>query len=61
MDAEGHLTQQTAGNGLVTSRSFSATTGRPAAPTGGGGGGGGLGGMGGPKLGPFNPNRDFLK
>ncbi|WP_291849246.1 RHS repeat-associated core domain-containing protein [Bradyrhizobium sp.] len=28
MDAEQHLTQQTAGNGLVTTRSFSATTGR---------------------------------
>ncbi len=28
MDGEGHLTQQTAGNGLVTTRSFSATTGR---------------------------------
>ncbi|MBR1201849.1 MULTISPECIES: RHS repeat domain-containing protein [unclassified Bradyrhizobium] len=28
MDAEGHLTQQTAGNGLATVRTFSATTGR---------------------------------
>ena len=28
MDAESHLTQQTAGNGLVTVRSFNATTGR---------------------------------
>jgi RHS repeat-associated protein len=28
IDAEGHLTQQTAGNGLVTTRSFSATNGR---------------------------------
>jgi RHS repeat-associated protein len=28
MDAEQHLTQQTAGNGLVTTRGFSATTGR---------------------------------
>jgi len=28
MDAESHLTQQTAGNGLLTVRSFNATTGR---------------------------------
>jgi hypothetical protein len=28
MDAEQHLTQQTAGNGLVTTRAFSLTTGR---------------------------------
>jgi YD repeat-containing protein len=28
MDAEGHLIQQTAGNGLVTLRSFDVTTGR---------------------------------
>ena len=28
MDAESHLTQQTAGNGLVTVGSFNATTGR---------------------------------
>jgi YD repeat-containing protein len=28
MDAEGHLTQQTAGNGLLTTRSFDITTGR---------------------------------
>ena len=28
MDAEGHITQQTAGNGLVTTRAFSLTTGR---------------------------------
>jgi RHS repeat-associated protein len=38
MDVEGHLTQQTAGNGLVTTRSFSATTGRlNAIATGAGG------------------------
>jgi YD repeat-containing protein len=28
MDAEGHLTQLTAGNNLVTTRTFEATTGR---------------------------------
>jgi hypothetical protein len=28
MDAEAHITKKTAGNGLVTTRSFSATTGR---------------------------------
>ena len=28
MDAEGHIKQQTAGNGLVTTRAFSLTTGR---------------------------------
>jgi YD repeat-containing protein len=34
-DAEGHLTQQTAGNGVVTTQSFDAVTGRLTAITAG--------------------------
>ncbi|MDF0584146.1 RHS repeat-associated core domain-containing protein [Bradyrhizobium yuanmingense] len=39
MDAEGHLTQLTSGNGLVTNRTFEATTGRLSGVTTGSGAG----------------------
>ena len=39
MDAEGHLTQTTAGNGLITNRTFEATTGRLSGLTTGSGAG----------------------